>query len=613
MKALSSLMFFKEKRDGKLKSRHCVDGSSQREYISKEEAASPTVATESVFTTAAISAFEKRFNRSFDIPSAFVNTNSDENVLMVLKDDMAEMMVKIAPNIYRKHITTNSKGRPILYVRLQKMLYGLLRSALMFYRKLRRELEADGFVVNPFDPCVANKTTEKGDQITVIWHVDDLMVSCKDDFEITKFACYLADIYGPKMTMHSGDRHDYLGVIMEFKDQKVEVSMFEYLDKLIKEFPELITGSAASPAADYLFQVRDETEAKYLTEEQAVAFHHVVAQLLFLTTRARRDIGVAVSFLTSRVKRPDEDDWGKLKRVLRYLNGTRRLKLILEVGSLGITKWFVDASHNTHWDCKGHGGAALFLGKGAVSSYSNKLKNNTRSSTESELVGVDRYMPQMLWSLYFIREQGYDVKHIELHQDNISAQLLEINGKFSSSSKTKHIKAKIFFVKDKVDDGDIVIKDCPTEVMWADILTKPLQGKAFREMRAVLMNCPIDYIDELDVRSQQRGIAKSAGVASKKAAAKLGVKLQQNGITKSTGVVPRKSAAWRQKAPVDREQTRRSDHRAQECVEQDSQVKRQVSWDSKVERKAFWDSLPYRTWQGRRARPSGRGRLIAPQ
>ena len=54
VKALASLMFFKEKRDGKLKSRHCVDGSPQREYISKEEAASPTVATKSVFTTAAI-------------------------------------------------------------------------------------------------------------------------------------------------------------------------------------------------------------------------------------------------------------------------------------------------------------------------------------------------------------------------------------------------------------------------------------------------------------------------------------------------------------------------------------------------------------------------------
>ena len=101
-----------------MKSRHCVDGSSQREYISKEEVASPIVATKSVFTTAAISAFERRFNRTFDIPCAFVNTDSDENILMVLKDDMVEMMVKIAPNIYRKHITMNSKGRPILYVLL---------------------------------------------------------------------------------------------------------------------------------------------------------------------------------------------------------------------------------------------------------------------------------------------------------------------------------------------------------------------------------------------------------------------------------------------------------------------------------------------------------------
>ena len=113
-------------------------------------------------------------------------------------------------------------------------------------------------------------------------------------------------------------------------------------------------------------------------------------------------------------------------------------------------------------------------------------------------------MPQMQWSLYFIQEQGYDVKHIKIHQDDISTQILEINCKFSSSNKTKHIKTKIFFVKDKVDEGDVVIKDCPTEVMWADIMSKPLQGNAFREMRAVLMNCPVDYINELDVRLQQR-------------------------------------------------------------------------------------------------------------
>ncbi len=63
----------------------------------------------------------------------------------------------------------------------------------------------------------------------------------------------------------------------------------------------------------------------------------------------------------------------------------------------------------------------------------------------------------------------------------------------SSGKKTKHIKAKFFFIKDRVDDGEIKVIDCPTEEIWADILTKPLQGMAFRTMRAMLMNCPTKY------------------------------------------------------------------------------------------------------------------------
>ena len=51
---------------------------------------------------------------------------------------------------------------------------------------------------------------------TVIWHVDDLMTSCKIDYELTKLSCYLARIYGPKLTMHTGRKHDYLGIDLEF-------------------------------------------------------------------------------------------------------------------------------------------------------------------------------------------------------------------------------------------------------------------------------------------------------------------------------------------------------------------------------------------------------------
>ena len=80
-------------------------------------------------------------------------------MLMVLKGELAEMMVQIAPQVYRKRTS-------VLLVKLQKVLYGLMRASLLFYRKLQKEVEEYGFKINPYDCCVANKTTENGKQLT---------------------------------------------------------------------------------------------------------------------------------------------------------------------------------------------------------------------------------------------------------------------------------------------------------------------------------------------------------------------------------------------------------------------------------------------------------------
>ena len=88
-----------------------------------------------------------------------MNTDVDEDVIMVLKAELADMMVQIAPEIYRRYVTIDRKGNKILYVKLQKALYGLMRASLLFYRKLRKEFKNYGVVVNPYDPCVGNKMT----------------------------------------------------------------------------------------------------------------------------------------------------------------------------------------------------------------------------------------------------------------------------------------------------------------------------------------------------------------------------------------------------------------------------------------------------------------------
>ena len=498
--AVSSLMFLKEKMNGDVKGRACANGSKQRNYIAKEDAASPTVSTDAVLITAAIDAYEGRHVATVDLPSAFLHTDTDEDVTMVLEGSLAELMVKVDPSLYRKYVTINSKGKSLLYVKVHKALYGLLRSALLFYRKLVSDLEAYGFELNPYDPCVANKMIN-GKQMTAVWHVDDLKLSHVDKFEVEKLMVYLDSLY-PGISFTRGAKHNYLGMDLDFSETgKLNVSMVKHLNAALRDFPESIGPPVASPAADHLFQVRPDGDAQKLPEEQAVAFHHSTAQLLFISSRCRRDIQTAVAFLTTRVKSPDEDDWGKLKRVMRYLKGTRGLKLTLTVDDLSIIKWWVDASYASHEDCKGHTGAMMSLGSGAIRSFSRKQKLQGKSSTEDELIGVHDTLPEALWTKYFIMAQGYTVDHNIIKQDNKSAILLEKNGRFSSSKRTKHIKTRYFFVKDKVAHGDIEIEYCPANApfpndrMWADVLTKPKNGTPFLEDRSMLMGCPLHYVD----------------------------------------------------------------------------------------------------------------------
>ncbi|KAL3804532.1 hypothetical protein HJC23_002571 [Cyclotella cryptica] len=263
----------------------------------------------------------------------------------------------------------------------------------------------------------------------------------------------------------------------------VQISMIKHLQKVFDDFPDVIRKPASNRASDHLFQIRDPEEVeligKYLPEEQAAHFHHTVAQLLL-----------------AGVKKPDEDDWGKLKRVLKYLQGTMHMKLKLSVENMGMVKWWVDASYNAHEDCRGQTGAMMSLGKGAVVSKSTKQKLNLHSLSEGELVGIDDALPWILWARYFIETQGYTMEQNILFQDNKSTILLAKNGRWSSSKRTKHIKLRYFFIKDKVDSGEVDIRYVPTEQMWSDILTKPKQGKGFRVDRSHLMNVPEDYDEE---------------------------------------------------------------------------------------------------------------------
>ena len=106
---------------------------------------------------------------------------------------------------------------------------------------------------------------------------------------------------------------------------------------------------------------------------------------------------------------------------------------------------------------------------------------------ESELVGADDLMPQVLWTNYFLEAQGYTSTSTIVNQDNESTILLEKNGKVSSSKRTKHINNRYFFITDRQSKGELKVMYCPTDDMIADYHTKPLQGAKFYKFRKMIM------------------------------------------------------------------------------------------------------------------------------
>ena len=120
------------------------------------------------------------------------------------------------------------------------------------------------------------------------------------------------------MTVKRGKKHDYLGMTLDFSDTgKFIVNMEAYLDEMLVRLPEVMNRVTTTQATDHLFKVRD--SATKLNEERAELFHRVTVQMLFVGQRGRPDLCTTISFLTKRVQVPDEDDYKKLVRAIKYI------------------------------------------------------------------------------------------------------------------------------------------------------------------------------------------------------------------------------------------------------------------------------------------------------
>ncbi|MEL6660938.1 MAG: hypothetical protein AAFR36_31085, partial [Bacteroidota bacterium] len=335
-KAMEALMFLTEKRpdlegNTKVKGRMVYNGKPTREWLSREDSASPTVSTESLFLTAVIEAVEERDVMTADIPNAFIQAPMPEvregepRVMMKITGVLVDMLVSIDADLYGPFIVFD-RGRKVLYVQVLLAIYGQLVASLRWFLTFSKDLEGIGFEFNPYDPCVANRMVN-GSQQTILFHVDDLKSSHVDPAVNDEFAEWLQGKYGKhkKLEPQRGKQHEYLGMILDYTEKgKVKIDMRRYVADMIEDFPVKLRESdkSAYPASEDLFGQHQEDDTM-LSKTMAEGYHSTVAKGLFLSKRSRPDIQPSIAYLSTRVKAPTQTDWKKLVKMMKFLNATR--------------------------------------------------------------------------------------------------------------------------------------------------------------------------------------------------------------------------------------------------------------------------------------------------
>jgi hypothetical protein len=483
---IRSSMFLKDKYLAsnvfdKLKAR-LVAGGDQQDKSLYETLSSPTVTTPTVLTVAALAAMERREVIVLDIGGAFLNASMEPTGIVVhmrLDRVLTAMLLEIDES-YREFLEPDGT----LVVALDKALYGCVEASMLWYNDLCAKLLAYGFEKNPYDNCSFNKVGTSGDQITTTLHVDDLMVTSVHQRDLDMFVEYLRSVY-KEVKVNTGKVLNYLGMTFDYReDGQVRVTMESCVNDILAGCG--VETTRASPAASTLFDVRDAPKA---TAVESKWFHTYVMKMLYLSKRVKPECLTSVFFLTTRVQCCDIDDIAKLKRLLGYLRGSRERGIVLRVGDDLQVKTYIDASYGVHQDSgKSHTGCVIVIGAaGPVYAKSGKQKIVTKSSMEAEMVGMSDSASASIHMRHWLVAQGYDMGPVVVYQDNMSCMALIKRGG-PASERSRHISIRYFWLKEKVADGTVVIEHLGTAAMFANLLTKPLQGAQFIAERQALTN-----------------------------------------------------------------------------------------------------------------------------
>ena len=487
-RVLDSVWSFKRKRfpNGevkKLKARFCVRGDQQRAGIDFDETFSPVVGWSTIRIMLNLSIMLELKTKQVDFTLAFVQA-------------------KLPPGRYIEMPRCFEQEGMIL--ELKRNLYGGCDAGMNFFLLLKTELEKRGFRPSASDPCLfINEKTG----CMILCYVDDCVLFHESEKVID---ATLKDLEDPKdKTMHKflikveDDYAGFLGIdIKRHKDGRIELLQIGLIDRILVALnldgDDVIT--RLEPAAKETLG-KDENGPKRM---ESWSYPSIIGMLLYLASNSRPDIAFAVHQCCRFNHCPKLIHEKAVKRIARYLKGTKTSGLIFDPNKNLRLEMYCDADFAGLWNSeksddpvcvKSRSGVVITFGDVPIC-WSSKLQSEIATSTMHaeyialslgmrDLIPIKRQVDEICEILKVRRDEQSRV--VVVHEDNEGALKLANSPLMRVTPLSKHFAVKYHWFREKLDEFKIKIKGVRTHLQKADIFTKGLQKTAFRDKRRLIM------------------------------------------------------------------------------------------------------------------------------
>jgi len=450
-KAIGSRWVFtiKVNADGSVeryKARLVCKGFSQISGIDYDETFAPVTRYDSLRLVVALAAKTNLSLHQLDIKTAFLYGELDEEIWMSPPPGLG------------------LKGKVL---RLKKALYGLKQAPLKWYEKLTRTLSTIGFHPTHFDPCVFVHT----DSTTyIVVYVDDLTIASKNQSSYQKLLNLLKSVF---KVSEKGPLSWILGIEVLHSKDGITLSQSTYAKQILERF-QLENAKTVSTPMDPNSHLLKANEDE--TPHEQNLYQQMIGSLMYLVTGTRPDLAHSVSFLSQFSSNPQPSHHSAVKRVFKYLNGTRNFSLFFpRDGKLQLIG-YSDADHGKNLsDRKSYSGYVFLLGNCPISWLSKKQTSVAISTTEAEYMAMSLTARQAIWYRNGFKEFKLTVP-ITLLTDSQSGMKLANNPILQQ--RTKHIAIHYHFTRERLQAGDFQLDYVPSEENLADLLTKGLHKSA---------------------------------------------------------------------------------------------------------------------------------------